>query len=141
MAPFVLLASTMLLIWARQLQPLISSLTLIKCVMLIVMVAAVGYLGSTRGEQLHESVEWAAIGQPFLIGTIALGGVVNVMPVMFEGVPLQRRPIGQFRTAVLAGVATCFVLNVLWAFFVLQVVPQKAPGVCYDVGLLYSGVW
>lgn len=130
--PFVIVASTVLLIWARQLQPLVSTLTLIKCVMLIVMVAVVAYLGSVEGD-VHDDDYWPALGQPFLIGTIALGGVVNVMPVLFEDVPLQRRAISQFRVAVLSGVAACFVLNMLWAHYVLQVVPQTSPQPCFQV--------
>lgn len=121
--------------FARQLQPLVSALTSFKCVMLIVMVAVVGYIGVER-TRVESTEDWTAAGAPFLMGTIALGGVVNVMPVLFEVVPQTRRAMQQFRSAVIAGVVVCYVLNLLWAYFILRVVPQRSQGICIQVGVV-----
>lgn len=100
--------------------------------MLIVMVAVVGYIGVER-TRVSSTDDYSASGAPFLIGTIALGGVVNVMPVLFESVPMSKLALQQFRSAIIAGVVVCYVLNLLWAYFILRVVPQSADGVCYQV--------
>jgi hypothetical protein len=131
-APFVILFSLGLVIFARRIQPLVSTLTSFKCVMLIVMVAVVGYIGVER-TRVSSTDDYSASGAPFLIGTIALGGVVNVMPVLFESVPMAKLALQQFRSAIIAGVVVCYVLNLLWAYFILRVVPQTAEGACYQV--------
>ncbi|EDQ87181.1 uncharacterized protein MONBRDRAFT_27639 [Monosiga brevicollis MX1] len=129
-APFVIFFSTGIIIFNRQLQPLITALTFFKCVMLIVMVAVVGYVGSQTSTA--PTADWAATGTPFLIGTLALGGVVNVMPVLYDGIPKSRLALNQFQWSVAAGVVACWVMNVLWAFFILQIVPQAGTGPCHQ---------
>ncbi|EGD77086.1 hypothetical protein PTSG_07425 [Salpingoeca rosetta] len=110
--PFVIVFTAAIVIFNKQLQPLVTTLTFIKCVMLIVMVGVVGYIGSKA--DIDPSTSWPAMGSPFLIGTIALGGVVNVMPVLYERIPKSSTAIRQFRSSVTAGVAVCWALNILW---------------------------
>jgi hypothetical protein len=43
---------------------------------------------------------------------------------MYEGVPRTEKGVRQFRNAVSAGVVMCWLLNICWCFFVLQIVPQ-----------------
>lgn len=137
-APFVILFSLGLVVFAKQIQPLVSTLTSFKCVMLIVMVAVVGYIGVER-TKVQSSDDYTSAGAPFLIGTIALGGVVNVMPVLFESIPMNKLALQQFRSAVIAGVVVCYVLNLLWAYFILRVVPQSSDGACYQVRVWGQG--
>lgn len=44
------------------------------------MIGVVGVVGSEINMGPVDS--WSAIAQPFLMSTVALGGVVNLMPVM-----------------------------------------------------------
>ena len=62
----------------------------------------------------------------------ALGGVVNVMPVLFGDIPYTRKAHQHFRWAVASGVIACWVMNVLWAFFILQIVPQTGSAPCHQ---------
>ncbi|CAH1781707.1 unnamed protein product [Owenia fusiformis] len=58
------------------------------------------------------------------MGTVALGGVINVMPMLYGKVAPVRSQVRGFRTAVLAGLGTCAILNILWCWSVLDIVPQ-----------------
>eukprot|EP01147_Barroeca_monosierra_P008594 gene8594-7772_t len=127
--PFVIVFSTALVLLNRQLQPLVTTLTFIKCVMLIVMVVVVGYIGSEAA--ITPSSSWAYMGSPFLIGTIALGGVVNVMPVLYEQIPKTKTAILHFRTSVTAGVVVCWTLNVLWLAW--KTVPMSSDEPCHQI--------
>lgn len=60
----------------RLIQPVISTLTMVKVTLLVVMVGIVGYAGSQV--TLDSTHEWSDLMQPFLIGTLALGGVINL---------------------------------------------------------------
>ncbi|KAI3368433.1 hypothetical protein L3Q82_025446, partial [Scortum barcoo] len=63
-------------------QPITSLLTLLKGILLIVTVAVTFAVGSEVG--LQSSSDFSQMGKPFLMGTVALGGIVNVMPLLFS---------------------------------------------------------
>ena len=46
----------------------------------------------------------------------------------------NRKMIYRFRSSVTLGVLACFLLNIFWCFYVLQIVPQKAVDASIDVG-------
>ncbi|XP_066504334.1 uncharacterized protein si:ch211-51h4.2 [Hoplias malabaricus] len=105
-------------------QPITSLLTLLKGILLIVTVAVTFVVGS---EVHQESTnDFTQIGKPFLMGTVALGGIVNVMPFLFSEVSHNKSQVMWFRRVVLGGLATCALLNVLWCWAVLEIVPQMA---------------
>ncbi|KAM4629293.1 uncharacterized protein ACJ7VT_001639 [Polymixia lowei] len=60
------------------------------------------------------------------MGTVALGGIVNVMPLLFSQISHNKTQILWFRRAVLGGLTTCTVLNILWCWAVLEIVPQTS---------------
>ncbi|KAI4899167.1 hypothetical protein NFI96_031704, partial [Prochilodus magdalenae] len=68
------------------------------------------------GSEVHQETtnDFTQIGKPFLMGTVALGGIVNVMPFLFSEISHDKTQVMWFRRAVLGGLATCTVLNVLW---------------------------
>ncbi|XP_029355989.1 uncharacterized protein LOC115042098 [Echeneis naucrates] len=93
-------------------QPITSLLTLLKGILLIITVAVTFAVGSEVG--LQSSSDFSQMGKPFLMGTVALGGIVNVMPMLFSQISHNRTQILWFRRAVLGGLTTCTVLNILW---------------------------
>ncbi|XP_049444016.1 uncharacterized protein si:ch211-51h4.2 [Epinephelus fuscoguttatus] len=105
-------------------QPITSLLTLLKGILLIVTVAVTFAVGSEVG--LQSSSDFSQMGKPFLMGTVALGGIVNVMPLLFSQISHNRTQILWFRRAVLGGLTTCTVLNILWCWAVLEIVPQTS---------------
>ncbi|XP_071343425.1 uncharacterized protein [Trachinotus anak] len=105
-------------------QPITSLLTLLKGILLIVTVAVTFAVGSEVG--LQSSNDFSQMGKPFLMGTVALGGIVNVMPLLFSQISHNRTQILWFRRAVLGGLTTCTVLNILWCWAVLEIVPQTS---------------
>ncbi|XP_019112010.1 uncharacterized protein si:ch211-51h4.2 isoform X2 [Larimichthys crocea] len=105
-------------------QPITSLLTLLKGILLIVTVAVTFAVGSEVG--LQSSSDFSQMGKPFLMGTVALGGIVNVMPLLFSQISHNRTQILWFRRAVLGGLTTCLVLNILWCWAVLKIVPQTS---------------
>ncbi|XP_035502970.1 uncharacterized protein si:ch211-51h4.2 isoform X2 [Scophthalmus maximus] len=105
-------------------QPVTSVLTLLKGILLIVTVAVTFAVGSKVG--LQSSSDFSEMGKPFLMGTVALGGIVNVMPLLFSQISHNKTQILWFRRAVLGGLTTCTVLNILWCWAVLEIVPQTS---------------
>ena len=120
--PFVAGYTALVLGCGAKLQAGISTLTLAKCVLLVAMVGAIGYVGGRQGISPRSS--FGAVGEPFLLGTVALGGVVNILPILYPTVPHTARGLTLFRRSVCAGVAVCWLLNVLWCWYVLKAVPQ-----------------
>lgn len=108
--------------------------TFVKGSLLTVMVCFVLAVGVGVG--LRPSTDWSfgASVEPFLMGTLALSGVVNLMPKLWDisvkstGLPSQtavdRDFVVQFRAAVNSALVLCYVLNVMWCIGVLMVVPQ-----------------
>ncbi|XP_041646404.1 uncharacterized protein si:ch211-51h4.2 [Cheilinus undulatus] len=105
-------------------QPITSVLTLLKGILLIVTVAVTFAVGSEVG--LQSSSDFSQMGKPFLMGTVALGGIVNVMPLLFSQISHNKTQILWFRRAVLGGLTTCTILNILWCWAVLEIVPQTS---------------
>ena len=121
--PFFALALTSLVLFGdRFLSHIIASMTMFKGGLLIVMVGIVGYVAGQVNEPTSD--DWTQIGEPFLLGTLSLGGAVNTIPVVFSRVPFTRRSIRAVRAAISAGVATCWILVTLWCYFIPRVVPQ-----------------
>lgn len=119
--PYVVLYTSALIFGESIIQPAISVLTLAKCSLLIF---AIGVVGIVAGRvDVQPSSDWAALLEPFLIGTVALGGVVNILPVIYEKLPPTPEAISLFRWGVTTGVLVCWILNVTWAAFVLKIVP------------------
>ncbi|XP_058846174.1 uncharacterized protein si:ch211-51h4.2 isoform X2 [Acipenser ruthenus] len=103
-------------------QPVTSLLTLLKGILLMVTVAVTFVVGSEVKQEI--SNDFSYVGKPFLMGTVALGGVVNVMPFLFSEISHNKSQIMWFRRAIIGGLTTCAVLNILWCWAVLKIVPQ-----------------
>ncbi|XP_024909985.1 uncharacterized protein LOC103376826 [Cynoglossus semilaevis] len=121
---FTWILTLAILLGHKFIQPVTSLLTLLKGILLIVTVAVTLAVGSEVG--LESSSDFRHIGKPFLMGTVALGGIVNVMPLLFSQIEHNRTQIIWFRRAILCGLMTCTVLNILWCWAVLEIVPQTS---------------
>ncbi|KAJ8418855.1 hypothetical protein AAFF_G00003540 [Aldrovandia affinis] len=115
-------------------QPITSLLTLLKGTLLIVTVAVTFVVGSEVHQEMTN--DFSQIGKPFLMGTVALGGIVNVMPFLFSEISHNKIQILWFRRVILGGLLTCTVLNILWCWAVLEIVPQMSVQ-----KVLEDGVW
>lgn len=126
--------------------PTLSVATLVKGVLLVLLVA----LTLTRGLVIRQpiTVNWSLpnLVDPLLMGTIALAGIVNLMPVTFQTclqslrhraamMPRQNRVtsikqladgsfLRAYRNASYLAIILCFVINIAWVYAVLLVVPQ-----------------
>ncbi|KAK3586499.1 hypothetical protein CHS0354_033522 [Potamilus streckersoni] len=127
---------TFLILFALQLiQPIVSVLTFFKGSLLLGTVIVTLYVGSSIHREIHN--DFTQSGAPFLMGTVALGGVVNTMPFMYNKISPSKDQIQKYRLAVVLGLATCALLNILWCLAVLDIVPQLriescGQGVCYN---------
>ncbi|PIK48626.1 hypothetical protein BSL78_14503 [Apostichopus japonicus] len=102
--------------------PVVSILTFFKGSVLVATVIVTFFVGSTVANVVTN--DFAYFGTPFLMGTVALGGVFLVMPMMYAKVQYCQIQMKYFFYSITAGVATCAILNILWCWAVLQIVPQ-----------------
>lgn len=106
----------------KYVQPVVSVLTFFKGSLLLGTVIVTFYVGTSV--QRTVTNDYTYIGAPFLMGTVALGGVVNVMPLMYSKISPIKEQIKYFRLAVVMGMFTCTILNIGWCWAVLDIVPQ-----------------
>ena len=121
--PFFSFVFTLAILFAKNyIEQIVSVLTFFKGSLLIFTVVITFYVGMLV--KVESESDWTHIGDPFLLGTVALGGVVNVMPMLFAHVPQREYEVRVFRRGIVLGTITCFILNILWCYSVLEVVPQ-----------------
>ena len=139
--PYTLIYTLFILLSGDYIKPIISILTILKMLALICVLFAVSVVADLIN--IESKDDFGAALEPFLMGTFALGGVVNLMPVMYEKLPFifdngnvfttqqkifakqeNKKLIQGFRISITLGVLACFLLNILWCLFVLQIVPQ-----------------
>jgi hypothetical protein len=71
-APFVIGCGIFVTVARRFIHRTITAFTAFKCVMLLLVIGAIGGLADEI--DLHPTTDWGAVTEPFLIGTLALGG-------------------------------------------------------------------
>lgn len=125
--PFVGGLALLVVFGKELLQYIITGLTLTKGVLLIMIVMATAYVGSHINRNVND--DWMFMGDSFLVGTVALGGAVNVIPVVFGDVTFNKKDLSIFVSAISIGLMIVFVLNVFWCYYILHIVPQVSdPG-------------
>jgi len=107
-------------------QPVISVMTFAKGSLLVLMVIVTAVIAANINQPIVNN--WAHVGRPFLLGTVALGGAANVLPVVFAKAQMKRNDLLKLCLAAVAGLVFVWLLNVLWCFYILKSVPQDAPG-------------
>jgi amino acid permease len=124
--PYVLGCSCYVIFVEPHMRAFMQALTAAKVVLLVVIIGLCGLVAGETGLRPHESWESASVLQPFLIGTVAIGGIADLMPYMLdERARASAQRITRFRRSVCVGVVACYLLNLLWAGFVLGIVPQR----------------
>lgn len=128
-----LVGSLGVIFFVNFLLPFFSSLTVVKGALFLAVVFIVAALPdaaktTSMSSLLSEPSRWDTFAVPLLMGTVALGGLANTMPVTFNLLPAgaSARQVRHFRNASVLGVVICYVLNIGWVLAVLQVVPRDA---------------
>ncbi|KAL8583222.1 hypothetical protein ACOMHN_013777 [Nucella lapillus] len=128
---FVWILTFTIVLALQLIQPVISVLTFIKGSVLLATTLVTFYVGVTLGRNI--SNDFAYVGAPFLMGTVALGGTINTMPFTFEKIAYKKQHIELYRLAVQLGLWTCVFLNILWCWSVLDIVPQTVAQACMEM--------
>lgn len=121
--PFVIILALIVIFGANFIGQVISILTLFKGSMLVVMISVVGFVGFQVNHAYDDN--WIFAGRSFLVGTVALGGAVNTLPLIYSKMSPTARNIGLFRFVSVLALFVCWLLNVLWCWFILRIVPQS----------------
>lgn len=123
--PFVIVSAIIVVIGYTLIQPVLSFFTFAKAAMLVLMVAITAVVSSKAN--ITPSNDWRYVAQPLLIGTVALGGAYNILPVAFLKVKQKKKDIKIFMFSSLSGLTLVWIFNILWCYFVLRIVPQHGP--------------
>lgn len=135
---FVLLAALAVTCLERALLPPLTLGTLVKAVLLTVLVLMIFVRGLAIRQNIVNDWHPYVLIDPFLMGTFALNGVVNLMPVTFQAclegtrridgaIPsIDRAFVRGYRMATVAAIVICYLLNVTWSFAILLCVPQTS---------------
>jgi amino acid permease len=124
-APFSVLLTIFLIVFSKRIAVIVSALTAAKLALILLVAAAVGAIAAKS--RLNQHDDWNYTMHPFLISTVALGGMANLMPVMFRSVPTSDESAQKvFLMSVSAGLCVCWALNIGWAASILSIVPQTA---------------
>lgn len=137
---FISTCAAIILIILPFIQSLTSIGTAVKCILLFGLIA-ICFSVQAKLPPSTIQTNWTNLMGPFLMGSVALGGVANVMPVTwfwylshYQSSPsssnqqqqLTPHRIQRYRTTVSLAVVLCFTLNLLWCYTILQTVPQAA---------------
>eukprot|EP01130_Rhizamoeba_saxonica_P017552 TRINITY_DN8535_c0_g1_i1.p1 TRINITY_DN8535_c0_g1~~TRINITY_DN8535_c0_g1_i1.p1 ORF type:complete len:508 (-),score=66.93 TRINITY_DN8535_c0_g1_i1:15-1538(-) len=129
--PIFSVSLTLLIIFGKNyISYIISSLTMAKGSLLGALVCVTALVSLSVGESSINNFSYT--GRTFLIGTVALGGAINTIPIIFSKVKNNARDIKLFMLSSVGGLFFVWLLNVLWCYFILGVVPQ----VSGDISLL-----
>jgi len=123
--PFILIFTALVIFGDGIIREIISVLTFGKGTVLILLVLITALVGGETREAYVNN--WLYVGKPFLIGTVALGGAMNVLPVIFSKVPFVRTQMIYFLGAIISGLVVVWILNIIWCYYILLIVPQTSP--------------
>ncbi|XP_046331134.2 uncharacterized protein LOC124114563 isoform X1 [Haliotis rufescens] len=125
---FVWILTVAVVFALKLIQPVVSILTFLKGSLLLGTTIVTFYVGVSVGREISNDFKY--LGEPFLMGTVALGGIINTMPFIYEKIEFNPKQIKRYRLSVLMGLITCSLLNILWCWAVLDIVPQTVAMAC-----------
>lgn len=133
---FVILLASAASYFHELLLPYLTIGTLVKSALLFILVLVVFIRGLAFRQDVADSWKPSVLVDPFLMGTFALNGIANLMPVTLQvcidsikgedGTPgkVDRPFIRAYRLVSIIAVILCYVLNIMWSYAVLMCVPQ-----------------
>ncbi|EDV22774.1 uncharacterized protein TRIADDRAFT_58684 [Trichoplax adhaerens] len=119
---FIWIGASLLIFMRRFLNRFIPVLSLIPLVILIVTVVCCLVVGNAIHNPIHSSWEYGA--SPLLIVLASLGGTARLMPYLVNFIQFERKSLIYFYLSIILAQITTTVLNILWCYAVLSVVPQ-----------------
>eukprot|EP01027_Heterolobosea_sp_BB2_P018522 GEZU01026078.1.p1 GENE.GEZU01026078.1~~GEZU01026078.1.p1 ORF type:complete len:563 (+),score=72.96 GEZU01026078.1:174-1862(+) len=122
--PFVIILSIIVIFGGRIIISIISGVTLLKGTLLFFIVCLVAFLGMVIHDGSNDN--WRYVGEPFLMGTVALGGAINSLPVIYSRMAPTRRNLRVLRAASISALVICGAVTASWVLFILMVVPQDS---------------
>ncbi|CAF0797855.1 unnamed protein product [Rotaria sordida] len=121
---FCWILAFVVLLFHSFIQSIISVLTFFKCILFTITIIITLVIGSKIRNPVTD--DYHAIGDSILMCTITLNGFLNIMPMMFAKVKQTREEIIGFNVSIFLGLTTCVILNILWCWSVLEIVPQQS---------------
>ena len=121
--PFTGICTFLIVFASGIVRPIISVLTFFKVILLTFIIGTCGVVATKVNVPFHSS--WSDVLSPFLVGTVAIGGIADMMPVFFTYRNPTARDVSHFRWSIAAGIIICYILNIVWARAVLGIVPQS----------------
>jgi amino acid permease len=122
---FGLVFTSCIIFGQRLFTSVVSLMTAVKGTLLVLMVVITAYVAIDIHLDINN--DWTHLAETFLMSTVALGGAINLMPLIYNKVPQTRLEVNKFRYAVMVGLMVCGLLVVLWTYFVMLAVPQEGP--------------
>ena len=124
MIPVFCLILTLVVVFLQfMVQPVISIMTLVKGCMFAGCVVITFLVGAKIDNKYKN--DWTAVGEPFLMGTVAIGGIINILPILFMRIRPRPDQIKKLNASVILGLTTCYFLNIMWCWTILKIVPQQ----------------
>ncbi|EGC30319.1 hypothetical protein DICPUDRAFT_6061, partial [Dictyostelium purpureum] len=120
--PVILLFTIIVIFGSKSLGRIITLFTFAKGTLLMIIVFITGII--SNHVQNNISNDWSYIGKSFLISTVALGGASSVLPVVFPKIVFTKREIKKCYTVAGSALFTVYILNIIWCWFLLQIIPQ-----------------
>lgn len=133
---FVLVSALLIVVADTRLLPSVTLATIAKALLLTVLISLTLARSLAIRQPVHDNWRPHLLIDPLLMGTMALSGVVNLMPVTFHksihslppsDTAVDRQFVAAYRTATILAILVCFLLNIAWACAVLFSVPQSPP--------------
>ncbi|KAF6021831.1 hypothetical protein EB796_019858 [Bugula neritina] len=124
--PFFCWLLNLLAVFGRKLvSPLVSVLTLFKGSLLLVAAIIAFVVGTTVHDRISNDFRYA--GDTFMLVTVAVGGTYLTLPFLFTKIKYVEHEIRYLRISTIFGLITVYILEILWCWATLDVVPQIDP--------------
>eukprot|EP01102_Stenamoeba_stenopodia_P004652 TRINITY_DN14969_c0_g1_i1.p1 TRINITY_DN14969_c0_g1~~TRINITY_DN14969_c0_g1_i1.p1 ORF type:complete len:497 (-),score=67.93 TRINITY_DN14969_c0_g1_i1:95-1585(-) len=129
---FVTFFTLLIIFSASILHYIISVMTLAKGNLLVFLVVITGIVSAQINNNDDPiNTRWIFVGDSLLISTVALGGSIAILPVIFSKVGNVRRDrqyrfdIVKLNICCVLALFVVFVLNIIWCYYVLHIVPYS----------------
>jgi len=126
----VLVLFLLIYIFRNEIAEIISFAIFLKFILLLILVASF-QTSDGKGWRSEMITEWRQIAQPMLLGSVAIGGITQVLPFLYRSFYSELRAYSQkFKTllfigSIVLGLTICAIFNIYWCFVIVNVVPQR----------------